>query len=95
MDGDEMEKYLLIPAVLITILACGNPYVINPLQEQSASPGQVPCEADMIEVIEHKTNPDGSENWMALCQGDTYNCEKAAGEQAQTTCQKMESQMPE
>jgi hypothetical protein len=91
--GDEMNKFLLIPAVLITILSCGNPYVIQPLQEQSA--GQVPCEPDNIEVVEHKINPDGSENWMALCQGYSYSCEKGAGGQAATTCQKMESQMPE
>jgi hypothetical protein len=91
--GDEMKRFLLIPAVLITILSCGNPYVIQPLQEQSA--GQVPCEPDMIEVVEHKINPDGSENWMALCQGYTYSCVKGAGSQAQTSCQKMESQMPE
>jgi hypothetical protein len=49
----------------------------------------------MIEVVEHKINPDGSENWMALCQGYTYSCVKGAGSQAQTSCQKMESQMPE
>ncbi len=90
-----MKRLLLIPAVLITILSCGNPYVIDPLQEQSASPGQVPCEPDMIEVVEHKINPDGSENWMALCQGYTYSCVKGAGGQAAATCQKMESQMPE
>jgi hypothetical protein len=88
-----MKRYLLIPAVLFSILSCGNPYVIDPLQQQSA--GQIPCEPDMIEVVEHKINTDGSENWMALCQGDTYSCEKGAGSEAKTTCQKMESQMPE
>ncbi|HVY55135.1 MAG TPA: hypothetical protein VHC46_05200 [Thermodesulfobacteriota bacterium] len=90
-----MKKYLLIPGLFIMIFGCANPYVIDPLQEQSANQGHVPCEAGMIEVIEHKTNPDGSEDWMALCQGDTYSCEKSAGQEAQITCQKMESQMPE
>ena len=90
-----MKKFLLIPAALLTMLACVNPYTIDPLQVQSAKQGHVPCEADMIEVIEHKTNPDGSEDWMALCQGDTYDCEKAAGQQGQISCEKMESQMPE
>lgn len=90
-----MKKYLLIPAVLITILGCGNPYVIEPLQQQSASQGQVPCEPDMIEIIEHQTNPDGSATWTALCQGYTYDCERAAGEQGAVSCERTESQMPE
>jgi len=90
-----MKKYLLIPAVMLMALACANPYVLDPLQQQSASPGQVPCEPDMIEIIEHHTNPDGSETWQALCQGYTYDCEKAAGEQGAVSCERMESQMPE
>jgi hypothetical protein len=68
---------------------------IDPLGQQSAYPGHVPCLADEMEIIEYKKNPDSSENWMALCQGDTYSCEKAAGQQEQARCQKMESQMPE
>lgn len=88
-----MKRYLIIPAVFFLILSCGNPYVIDPIQQQSAT--QIPCEPEMIEVIEHKTNPDGTETWNALCQGYSYDCEKAAGEQGKVSCERMESQMPE
>jgi hypothetical protein len=88
-----MKRYLIIPAVLFSILSCGNPYVIDPIQTQSAK--LMPCEPAMIEIIEHKTNPDGSETWNALCNGDTYDCEKEAGENGKVSCEHMESQMPE
>lgn len=89
-----MKKLLIIPAVFVSLLSCGNPYVIQPLQDQSAT-AQVPCEPDMIEVIEHKINADGSAEWTALCQGYTYDCNRESGDQGAVSCVKMDAQMPE
>jgi len=92
-------KRLVIAIAAFGLFACGNPLVIQTLQQQSVS--QIPCPADRIEVIEHKINEeDGSATWMALCQGRTYSCQRAAGtannlENAQVSCSEMESQMPE
>jgi hypothetical protein len=88
-----MKRYLIIPAILFSILSCGNPKVIDPIQVKSAK--LIPCEPQMIEIIEHKINPDGSESWTALCNGDTYDCEKKAGENGKVSCEHMVSQMPE
>jgi hypothetical protein len=91
-------KIILIAAVALELFACGNPQVIQTLEQQSV--GQIPCNAEHIEVIEHVEKDDGSATWMALCNGKTYQCERAAGtaenlENADVTCSEMESQMPE
>ncbi len=91
-----MKRLLIIPAVAIAMFSCGgNPFEIQSLQEQSVS--QIPCPQDRIEIIEHVTHPDGSASWMALCEGRTYSCERAAGQEnnPEVTCSEMESQMPE
>lgn len=91
-------KLLLIATVAFGLFACGNPQVIQTLQQQSV--GQIPCNANHVEVIEHVIKDDGSATWMALCNGKTYNCQRAAGtaenlENADVTCSEMETQMPE
>ncbi|MEE8044213.1 MAG: hypothetical protein V3T32_03675 [Thermodesulfobacteriota bacterium] len=93
-------KRLVIAIAAFGLFACGNPLVIQTLQQQSVS--QITsCNADHIEVIEHKINDeDGSATWTALCQGRTYSCQRAAGtannlENADVSCTEMESQMPE
>jgi hypothetical protein len=92
-------KRLAIAIAAFGLFACGNPLVIQTLQEQSVS--QITsCNADHIEVIEHVIKDDGSATWMALCEGRTYSCQRAAGtannlEGAEVTCSEMESQMPE
>ena len=92
-------KRLAIAIAAFGLFACGNPLVIQTLQQQSV--GQITsCNADHIEVIEHVIKDDGSATWMALCQGRTYSCQRAAGtaenlENAEVTCTEMESQMPE
>lgn len=90
-----MKLFLIIPAVTIAMLSCGNPFEIQTLQEQSVT--QVPCPSDRIEIIEHVIHQDGSASWMALCQGRTYSCQRVAGEEAnpEVSCSEMESQMPE
>lgn len=90
-----MKKLLLIPAVVIATFSCGNPYVIQSLQEQTLS--QISCSGDQVEIIEHVEHPDGSATWTALCEGRTYDCERPAGQESSphVTCQEMESQMPE
>ena len=88
-----MKRYIIIPAALFSILSCANPNVIDPIQVQSAK--LLPCEPEMIEIIEHKTNTDGSETWNAFCQGYTYFCEKGAGSQGKVSCERMASQMSE
>ena len=92
-------KRLAIAIAAFGLFACGNPLVIQTLQQQSVS--QITsCNADHIEVIEHVIKDDGSATWTALCQGRTYSCQRAAGtaenlENADVTCTEMESQMPE
>lgn len=92
-------KRLAIAIAAFGLFACGNPLVIQTLQQQSV--GQITsCNADHIEVIEHVIKDDGSATWMALCQGRTYSCQRAAGtaenlENAEVTCTEMESQMPQ
>ena len=91
-------KRILIAVVALGLFACGNPQVIQTLEQQSV--GQIPCNAEHIEVIEHAEKDDGSATWMALCNGKTYQCERAAGtaenlENSHVTCSEMESQMPE
>jgi len=92
-------KRLAIAIAAFGLFACGNPLVIQTLQQQSVS--QITsCNADHIEVIEHVIKDDGSATWMAFCQGRTYSCQRAAGtaenlENADVTCTEMESQMPE
>jgi len=91
-------KRILIAAVVLGLFACGNPQMIQTLEQQSV--GQIPCNAEHIEVIEHVEKDDGSATWMALCNGKTYQCERAAGtaenlENSDVTCSEMESQMPE
>ncbi len=90
-----MNKLLIIPAITIAMFSCGNPFVLQSLEDQSAT--HIPCPADQIEIIEHVEHPDGSATWMALCEGRTYSCERAAGQEStpNVTCQEMESQMPE
>ena len=90
-----MKKLLIIPALTVAMFSCGNPYVIQSLEEQSVP--QIPCPADGIEIIEHVEHPDGSATWTALCEGRTYSCERAAGENSsgKVSCSEMESQMPE
>lgn len=89
----------VISAVLIlsffsfTFISCGNPYVVQSLQDQST--GQIPCPADNIEVIEHKIDDNGNATWTALCEGRTYSCEREGGQSGTVTCSEMESQMPE
>ncbi len=87
-------KRLIIAVAVIGLFACGNPFVIQELQQQSTS--QITdCNADHIEIIEHRINQeDGSATWMALCQGRTYSCQRAS-ENAEASCSEMESQMPE
>ena len=94
-----MKKFIIAIAAF-GLFACGNPLVIQTLQEQSV--GQITdCNASHIEVIEHKINEaDGSATWMALCQGRTYSCQRAPGtgnnvQNPDVTCNEMESQMPE
>ncbi len=86
-------KRLVIAIAAFGLFACGNPFVIQELQQQSTS--QITdCNADHIEVIQHVIREDGSATWTALCQGRTYSCERA-GENAEANCSQMESQMPE
>jgi len=48
-------KRLAIAIAVFGLFACGNPLVIQTLQQQSVS--QITsCNADHIEVIEHKIN---------------------------------------
>jgi hypothetical protein len=91
-------KRLVIAIAAFGLFSCGNPLVIQTLQQQSV--GQIPCNADHVEVIEHVIKDDGSATWTALCNGHTYNCQRAAGtaenlENADVTCSQTESQMPE
>ncbi len=92
-------KRLVIAVAAFVLFACGNPLVIQTLQEQSV--GQITtCNANHIEVIQHNIKEDGSATWTALCQGRTYSCQRAAGtgnnlENAEVSCTEMESQMPE
>ena len=89
-------KRLLIAIAAFGLFACGNPFVIQELQQQSTS--QITdCNADHIEVIEHVIREDGSATWTVLCQGKTYNCQRAAGSagNGDVSCSQMESQMPE
>ena len=44
-------KRILIATVVLGLFACGNPQVIQTLEQQSV--GQIPCNAEHIEVIEH------------------------------------------
>ncbi|MEM7008552.1 MAG: hypothetical protein AAF462_05385 [Thermodesulfobacteriota bacterium] len=86
-------KRFLIAFIAIGLFACGNPFVIQELQQQSTS--QITqCNADHIEIIEHVIHDDGSATWMALCQGKTYSCQRE-GANAEPSCSQMESQMPE
>ena len=87
-------KRLIIAIAAVGLFACGNPFVIQELQQQSTS--QITdCNADHIEIIEHRINQeDGSATWMALCQGRTYSCQRASAN-AEASCSEMESQMPE
>ncbi len=87
-------KKLVIALVAVGILGfgCGNPQVIQTLQQESV--GQVPCNADHVEVIQHIIRDDGSATWTALCSGHTYNCQRPS-ENAEAICSQMESQMPE
>jgi hypothetical protein len=92
-----MKKVLFVLATL-GLFACGNSVVVETMEQQSV--GQIPCNAEHIEVIEHVEKNDGSATWMALCNGKTYQCERAAGtaeniENADVSCSEMESQMPE
>lgn len=89
---------LIVAIAAVGIFACGNPQVVDTMEQQSV--GQIPCNAEHIEVIEHVEKNDGSATWMALCNGKTYQCERTAGtgenlENADVTCSEMESQMPE
>jgi len=90
-----MKKLLIVPIFAIVMFSCGNPYVIQSMQDQSVS--QIPCPSDEIEIIEHVEHSDGSATWTALCEGRTYSCERAAGQESspKVTCEEMESQMPE
>lgn len=88
-----MKKIFALSALLALAASCGNPYVIGPLQDQSA--GQIPCGSDQIEIIEHKINQDGSAEWTALCNGYTYDCNRLSGDNGQVSCSEAESQMPE
>lgn len=91
-------KRLIIAIAVIGLFSCGNPFVIQTLQEQSV--GQIPCNADHVEVIQHIIRVDGSATWTALCSGHTYNCQRTAGttenpDSGEVTCSQTESQMPE
>lgn len=89
-------KRTLIAILALGLFACGNPFVIQELQEQSTS--QIAdCNADHIEVIQHVIRDDGSATWTALCLGKTYSCQRAAGSagNGEVSCSEMESQMPE
>lgn len=88
-----MKKLFFIAITALAVFSCGNPYVIQPLQEESAS--RIPCNADHIEIIEHVINDDGSASWTALCNGRTYSCQRLSGPDGAVNCTKMESQMPE
>ncbi len=88
-----MKKIFALSALFALAASCGNPYVIGPLQDQSA--GQIPCGSDQIEIIEHKINQDGSAEWTALCNGRTYDCNRLSGDNGQVSCSEAESQMPE
>ena len=89
-------KRVLIVILALGLFACGNPFVIQEIQQQSTS--QITdCNADHIEVIQHVIREDGSATWTALCQGKTYSCQRAAGADGngEVSCSEMESQMPE
>jgi len=93
-----MNRILFSAIAALGLFACGNPQVVQTLEQQSV--GQIPCNVEHMEVIEHVEKSDGSATWMALCDGKTYQCERAAGagenlENADVTCSEMESQMPE
>ena len=95
-----MKRLLIIVIALLGAVGCTNSPVIETLQEQSVGQGQISCDADRIEIIEHKVNDDGSATWTALCSGRAYNCQRAAGQEDNTInpeakCVEMESQMPE
>ena len=92
-----MKKVLFVIAAL-GLFACGNPQVVQTIDQQSV--GHIPCNVEHMEVIEHVEKNDGSATWTALCDGKTYQCERAAGtaenlESADVSCSEMESQMPE
>ena len=88
-----MKKVLFITILTLSALSCGNPYVIQSLQEESVP--QIPCSAGQIEVIQHVINDDGSATWTALCSGRTYSCQRLSGPNGEVNCSEMESQMPE
>ncbi len=88
-----MKKTLIIAVLALASFSCGNPYVIQSLQEESVP--HIPCSADHIEVIQHVIHDDGSATWQALCNGRTYSCSRLSGPDGAVNCSEMESQMPE
>ncbi len=94
-----MRPLLIITVAVLLSSGCTSPKQIEIMQEQSV--GKIPCSSDKIEIIEYKINQsDGSGYWMALCNGRTYKCSRAASDQTNTinpnvVCEEMESQMPE
>ena len=59
-----MKKTLIVAALALAAFSCGNPYVIQSLQEESVP--HIPCNADHIEIIQHVIHDDGSATWTAL-----------------------------
>lgn len=88
-----MKKTLIISAIALFAFSCGNPYVIQSLQEQSVP--HIPCNADHIEIIQHVIHDDGSATWTALCNGRTYDCNRLSGPEGEVNCSESASQMPE
>jgi len=88
-----MKKILFIALTALAVFSCGNPYVIQSLEEESV--GQIPCNDEHVEIIEHKINDDGSASWTALCSGRTYSCQRLSGPNGEVNCTEMESQIPE
>ena len=88
-----MKITLIISAIAILAFSCGNPYVIQSLQDQSVP--HIPCNADHIEIIQHVIHDDGSATWTGLCNGRTYNCQRQSGDKGEVNCSESASQMPE
>ena len=88
-----MKKLIIVSVLALAALSCGNPYVIQSLQDQSVP--HIPCNADHIEIIQHVIHDDGSATWTALCNGRTYNCNRLSGPDGEVNCSESASQMPE
>lgn len=94
-----MKTILIIISIIFTIFSCANPRYLTVMQEESV--GQIPCNAEHIEIIEHKINrEEGSATWTALCNGRSYFCKRPGtnntdSENLNVTCEESIAQMPE